>query len=339
MALMFCDGNELVFDNNLGKWAIIPRTYAFSSHEAEFVALPTGKGDVQGFANLIGHETGHYFHQVHTHYWGPEKITEAAEIIRKAVDDGAISKANAIAVFDGDNLLDTPPDASNGIFHNVYGFGGCGTEDTVTIPVTFSDGTKKDYFLKPDRGNVMSYFKHCQNFSMHFSPMQIAGMRSSLEEKNRWHLIHPSMRLHSFGAYVINNQSSFYGVWNPSEESEIQVYDWLYADIRAKYDELWPKGWRLKLLSPYVINGQVRYAAAWKPSTEGEIQVYDWLYTDVRAKYDELWPNGWRLKLLSPYVINGEVRYAAVWKPGTEGEIQVYGWPYTDFRKLYDRMW
>jgi hypothetical protein len=27
------------------------------------------------------------------------------------------------------------------------------------------------------------------------------------------------------------------------------VYGWRYEDYRAKYDELWPQGWRLKLLT------------------------------------------------------------------------------------------
>jgi hypothetical protein len=28
---------------------------------------------------------------------------------------------------------------------------------------------------------------------------------------------------------------------------------WTYEDYRAKYDELWPQGWRLKLLDVYVV--------------------------------------------------------------------------------------
>jgi hypothetical protein len=92
-------------------------------------------------------------------------------------------------------------------------------------------------------------------------------------------------------------------VWQPSTEGEIQVYGWTYQDYRAKYDELWPQGWRLKLLDVYVVDGQVRYTAVWQPSTEGEIQVYGWMYGIYRAKYDALWPQGWRLKLLDIYTI------------------------------------
>ncbi len=138
---------------------------------------------------------------------------------------------------------------------------------------------------------------------------------------------------------VSNSPVRFAAVWRPSTEGEIQVYDWEYKDMRAKYDELWPKGWRLKMLKPYVVNGQVRFAAVWRPSTEDEIQVYDWAYKDVRAKYDDLWPKGWRLKILKPYVVNERVRFAAVWRPSTEGEIQVYDWEYKDMRAKYDELW
>jgi polyglycine hydrolase-like protein len=91
-------------------------------------------------------------------------------------------------------------------------------------------------------------------------------------------------------------------VWRPSTQGEIQVYGWKYADYRAKYDELWNQGWRLKLLSVYVIGGEPSYTAAWRPSTEGEYQVYGWPYEDLRPYYDVKWMLGWRLKLIDAYV-------------------------------------
>ena len=296
----------------------------------------------------MAHETGHYFHQAHTHPvfefadgWRPPKdLQEAASVIRKSVEAGGQTVQSGLDVFDGDGYDDTPPDASNELFQSVYGAqGDCGPDGTVTIPVTFGDGVKKDYSLTPDRGNAMSYFKHCLSFSMHFSGQQIAGIRESIEHQNRWHLCHPSMRLHLLGTYTLESQHHYTAVWSPSEQGEIQVYDWPQKELRAKYDELWPQGWRLKLLSPYVVGGQVRYAAVWRPSQEGEIQVYDWPQKELRAKYDELWPQGWRLKLLSPYVVGGQVRYAAVWRPSQEGEIQIYDWPQKELRAKYDELW
>ncbi|MCI5144424.1 MAG: hypothetical protein D3923_02610, partial [Candidatus Electrothrix sp. AR3] len=204
MVLLFCDGNMLSYDKKNKLWIIITRTYAFSGGDAEFVALPTGKGDLQGFANLVAHETGHYFHQPHTHGWMPKNIKEAGRLIKDFVEKGNHSLEDGLTVFDGDGYKDTPPDAGNDLFNNEYGAGGdCASQDNVLIPVTFSNGVQKDYSLNPDRGNVMSYFKHCLNFKMRFSQEQITGIQKSIEEKNRWHLCNPSMRLGLLGAYVL----------------------------------------------------------------------------------------------------------------------------------------
>jgi hypothetical protein len=128
-------------------------------------------------------------------------------------------------------------------------------------------------------------------------------------------------------------------VWKKSSTTEIQVYGHTYASYRAKYDELWPQGWRLKIIKPHIYNGGVRYTAAWEPGTADEIQVYGYSYADYRARYDALWPQGWRLKMLEPYVINNQVRYTAVWRKSDTPEIQVYGYTYTDYRAKYDVLW
>jgi hypothetical protein len=149
-------------------------------------------------------------------------------------------------------------------------------------------------------------------------------------------------RLKALQPFVLSgNQVRYTAVWEQSTAGEIQVYGWTYEDYRKKYDELWQKGWRLKLLQPFVLSGnQVRYTAVWEQSTAGEIQVYGWTYEDYRKKYDELWQKGWRLKLLQPFVLSGnQVRYTAVWEQSTAGEIQVYGWTYEDYRKKYDELW
>jgi hypothetical protein len=147
-------------------------------------------------------------------------------------------------------------------------------------------------------------------------------------------------RLYILQSYVTSNGQVLYNaVWRPSTSAEIQVYGWSYADYRAKYDELWPQGWRLYILQSYVKNGQVLYNAVWRRGTIGEIQFYGRSYADYRAKYDELWPQGWRLYILQSYVKNGQVLYNAVWRPGTSAEIQVYGWSYADYRAKYDELW
>jgi hypothetical protein len=100
---------------------------------------------------------------------------------------------------------------------------------------------------------------------------------------------------------MVTERPLYTAVWQPSMEGEIQLYGWTYEDYRAKYDELWEQGWRLKLLNPYVIDNSVRYTAVFRPSTKGEIRLYGWAYEDYRAEYDKLWEQGWRLKLLSPF--------------------------------------
>jgi len=121
---------------------------------------------------------------------------------------------------------------------------------------------------------------------------------------------------------------------------EIQAYGWSYADYRKKYDELWPKGWRLYILQSYVMpGGQVLYNAVWRPATVDELQVYGSSYADYRKKYDELWPQGWRLYILQSYAMpNSQVLYNAVWRKGNLGEYQDYGSPYNQYRSRYDQL-
>ena len=111
-------------------------------------------------------------------------------------------------------------------------------------------------------------------------------------------------RLKLLQPFVLSgDQVRYTAVWEQSTAGEVQVYGWTYEHFRAKYDELWKQGWRLKLLQPFVLSGsQVRYSAVWQQSTAGETQVYGWAYADFRAKYDELWKQGWRLKTLQTFL-------------------------------------
>jgi murein DD-endopeptidase MepM/ murein hydrolase activator NlpD len=127
--------------------------------------------------------------------------------------------------------------------------------------------------------------------------------------------------------------------WRPNTTGEYQMYDVPYATYRARYDELWPQGWRLHSLSIVVVNGVPLYTAVWRPGTGDEFQIYDAPYAQYRARYDELWPQGWRLKLLTRYLIGGQIRYTAAWVPGTGGEFQIYDAPYAQYRARYDELW
>ena len=127
--------------------------------------------------------------------------------------------------------------------------------------------------------------------------------------------------------------------WTPNTTGEYQMYDVPYATYRARYDELWPQGWRLHSLSIVVVNGTPLYTAVWRPGTGGEYQIYDAPYAQYRARYDELWPQGWRLKLIEVIAVNNEARYTAAWVPSTAGEYQIYGATFEQFKARYDELW
>jgi hypothetical protein len=131
----------------------------------------------------------------------------------------------------------------------------------------------------------------------------------------------------------------YMAAWVPSTTSEYQMYDVPYATYRARYDELWPQGWRLFGLNVVVVNGVPLYTAVWRPASGGEYQIYGATYAQYRARYDELWPQGWRLKLLTRYAIGGQIRYTAAWAPGTSGEYQIYDATYAQYRARYDELW
>lgn len=123
---------------------------------------------------------------------------------------------------------------------------------------------------------------------------------------------------------------------------EIQIYGWTYAKYRAKYNALWPQGWRLYSLQSYVLsNGDVRYNAVWRPTgNTSEEQLYGVTYADFLSTYNTLFPQGWRLYILQSYVMpNGAVLYNAVFRPGNLGEQQLYGVTYTEFRSTYDTLY
>ncbi len=51
----------------------------------------------------------------------------------------------------------------------------------------------------------------------------------------------------------MNGQERNTAVWRASAEGEIQAYDWVYDDYRARYDVFLQFGWRLKLPGVYTI--------------------------------------------------------------------------------------
>jgi hypothetical protein len=172
-------------------------------------------------------------------------------------------------------------------------------------------------------------------------PFPFCNYEYSDDEGETWH--HVIRGYLKKGQWVRNPSPKspvrYTAAWTPSTTGEYQIYDVPYATYRARYDELWPQGWRLHSLSIVVVNDVPLYTAVWRPGTGGEYQIYDATYAQYRARYDELWPQGWRLKLLTRYALGSQIRYTAVWVPGTGGEYQIYDATYAQYRARYDELW
>lgn len=138
----------------------------------------------------LAHELGHYLQLPHTFETDlATTVSQAATAIRKYVENDGHAKEDGLDALDSDRkvLLDTPADVGSGIWKSV-GLNKCGPVGRILIPVTFTDGSKKDYTLAPDRRNLMSYFKGCPGDKI-FSPQQIRRMRDALELRLRHNLI------------------------------------------------------------------------------------------------------------------------------------------------------
>ncbi len=306
LVLMLCDGDMLVYDSLASRWKIIDRTYAFSWADMSYVALPTGEGDVQSWANLLAHETGHYFHQWHPQVeatlsdaqandasltdYGKAKILKdkIASWIKYYVVQEGYSKDDGLQVLDADlaQVNDTPPDPGHWVFAYANG-DECGNVSTVTVQVQFDDGTRT-YTIQPDRADVMSYFKHCVNIPMHFTADQIAGIRKSIEQQNRRNLVNPAMRLTALDTHVVDDQVYYNAVWQPGTSNDAGIFGWAYDDFVTKFNDMRSNGWGLVLLNSYVLDGQVLYNAVWHPVTK-DYWVLGYTFTDFSTEYDDVW--------------------------------------------------
>jgi hypothetical protein len=220
LVLMLSDGNMLQYVDGDG-WVQVWRTYAFSGGNLNFVAMPTGHGflndepNYQGWADLLGHEIGHYFHLGHTHGALPETIEVAATLIKNWVTRNGGSIADGATVFDGDRATigDTAPDPGPDIFALAHSWA-CAANGTVEVPVDFGepDGTRT-YPLTPDRTNGLSYFFRCPS-QMTFSSEQVSLMGKSITCGNREHLVNTavcSAMLGALGTNLLQNPNAELG--------------------------------------------------------------------------------------------------------------------------------
>lgn len=185
ITVFFSRRSRLAFSTSKGHWEELSGNKHSSSGLGGWVNM---LGSASG--SILAHEIGHFLQNRHPFGKRPATVAEAAETIKKYVEDGH-DKADGIAVFDGDVrwVTDTPPDPGPALFEAVHG-SACATDEKVDVEVTFADGTKKTYGLGPDRTNVMSYFR-CNNLGMPVSltAQQAWRVRDTLDTGLRHRLI------------------------------------------------------------------------------------------------------------------------------------------------------
>ena len=183
-------GTRYAWNADAKQWTRGPASGGFSGSQAMYVAMTKSMPE----KNLLAHEVGHYMTLPHTHGTNFDSVAQARQAIKDWVDVHGKATQTALDALNGDLALiaDTPADAGGRIFVNRYGEGANCTEGhpQITIDVTFNSGHKAYYTLKPDKLNVMSYFKGCHALGLHhLSPKQIERARGALLTGNRQPLL------------------------------------------------------------------------------------------------------------------------------------------------------
>lgn len=183
LVIIYRNRKKLQQEDDTGHWKVVSKGGGSSGSISSYVNMSTSSN-----GDDLAHEMGHYLQLPHPFAGGVETVADAAEKIRKYVEDGH-PKNEGMRALDGDRdwVLDTPADAKGSIFVS-EGLEPCGDVGEISIPVTFSDGSSKTYTLKPNRDLVMSYFKGCPGDKT-ISPEQARRLRDGLELRVRRDLI------------------------------------------------------------------------------------------------------------------------------------------------------
>lgn len=183
-------GNFAVeWDGNGGHWHVKRPSGGQSWGTQSYVRMPD---DFNG-STLLAHELGHYLHNPHT--FNDDDSADVATIAdAKRVMEAWVAEHpddHPSAVFDGDArsgyvVNDTPPDPRGSVL--IAGHKGATKCDldrgSVTVAIRVN-GATQNVTLTPDRSNVMSYFKGCDNFPQHFSDDQYKNIHAALAGNRR----------------------------------------------------------------------------------------------------------------------------------------------------------
>ena len=148
-------------------------------------------------------------------------------------------------------------------------------------------------------------------------------------------------RLYILQGYVLaNGEVAYNAVWRPSgNTAEIQGYGVTKEQFIAKYNQLWPLGWRIYILDTYVKDGATYYNAVWRPGDLGETQDYEDSWTGFNTLRTKLYSEGWRPISLEAFVDAGATKYNAVWRPGAVNDMHIFTADFTNYKTLYNTLW
>jgi hypothetical protein len=317
LCVYFGAGSRYLFSDAEKRWVYRPRTYNWSNDKDSFVTMTGGDGGTYDFA----HEVGHYLHLAHTFNGIPNTIADAAAAIRDFVEKQKHPKDRGADVFDGDLLytgvIDTPPDPGPQLFKNP-----CDTAETsVTIPVTFLDGSTQSYTIAPDRENIMNYWnKTCRGKLPDISPGQAARVLDGLRTGNRNHLIVPD--------------TLYVATWEDGDQSQTRALGWALADMQKRTQDEFGHGRKCVHMQAHDIGGgQIRYDGVWEPAG-GAQQTFALAQglADFAKRFDQEAAAGRRAVHVQGYNAGGQVLYDGIWESGsTEGQTRALGWALNDF--------
>jgi hypothetical protein len=337
---LLCSGTSLQFDAIHQEWVVSPRSgYAYSWEDKEFVNFPSVWGALHGAE--IAHESGHFFHLWHTHGATPKDAAEATQTIRAYVQQNNVDLGQGLLAFDGDlasGVQDTPPDPGPGFYASAEDASAgdpatraCDLVNSPNLVVDFGRGTSHSYVFAADRGDVMSYFKDCGTFAQHFSPDQIARMRTAIETGNRRRLAAAQLGdTATPGLY-------YSGLWDAGVAGCVWWPMCTETELRAKTAELWPT-MRLRQMTGFVLNGQVLFSAIWQPGTFSQVWWPNCSDQDFHDKTGALW-GSMRPAQVHAFVVGGEVRYACLWNAGTSPQVWWENCSEQQFRDKTGELW
>jgi hypothetical protein len=103
--------------------------------------------------------------------------------------------------------------------------------------------------------------------------------------------------------------------WRVTGAPEYILYFVPYSTLIAKYNELFPQGFRLTTVDTFVVDGNVYYNAVWHQGTWGQYDYFGLTVNDAISQFYYFNSIGWSASVLDSYQLpDGSVRYNVSWR-------------------------